>query len=69
MYKNLYNSAGTREEMICVKQTMEEMIGLASADECENITPEVVKKACARMKHGKKDVTGSYASDNVGRSF
>ena len=63
MYKDLYNSAGTREEMVGVKQNMAEMIGLAPAVECEKITPEVMKRACARMKHGKKDVTGSYSSD------
>ena len=62
MYNELYNSAGTKEEMNGVKQTISEMIGVSPA-ECEKITPEVVKRACARMKHGKKDVTGSYSSD------
>ena len=63
LYKDLYNSAGTKEEMFGVKETMNGMINQGSANQCERITEAVVKKACARMKPGKSDVTGNYTSD------
>ena len=63
MYKDLYNSAGTKKEMVGVKKTINEMISNESAEQCEKVTGAVVKKACLRMKPGKSDVTGSYTSD------
>ena len=63
MYKDLYNSAGTQEEMVHVKKTISDRIAATPASEYERLTAEVVKKACAKMKPGKKDVSGSYSSD------
>ena len=63
MYTDLYNSAGTKEEMVGIKNTIHEMINNESVEQCERVTGAVVKKACVRMKPGKSDVTGSYTRD------
>ena len=46
-----------------IKNVLKEMIGPDSINEVKKINGTVLKKACARMKLGKSDVSGSYCSD------
>ena len=62
-YKELYNSAGTEQEMGRLKEVMSCMIDCRSEGEVRMITAASVQNACNRMKGGKMDVTGSYSSD------
>ena len=62
-YEDLYNSAGTEEAMVNIKERLEQLISVTSGNEVERITGKIVKEACSRMKPGKIDVTESYSSD------
>ena len=62
-YSNLYNSASSMDTMAIIKNRLQELINESSHREIMKITGNVVKQACARMKPGKMDVTGSYSSD------
>ena len=62
-YEKLYNSAPSDEEMIAMKDALENMITLGSNDEVEKVTGNVVKEAVSKLKPQKTDVSGSYVSD------
>ena len=62
-YEDLYNSAGTEEAMIAIKELVQGNISELSGVEAMRITGKVVKQACLRMKSGKADVTGAFSSD------
>ena len=62
-YQDLYNSAGTEEAMVTIKEQLKLLINADGLDEVSKVTGDVVKAACGRMKPGKSDVTGSYSSD------
>ena len=63
VYEALYNSAGSSDEMNEIKEKLKDLIGLGSIAQVNRVTGKVVKEACARMKPGKADVTGSFTSD------
>lgn len=66
LYSELYNSAGTEDEVGKIKLELESLVTSKcsnSENEVSKITGEAVKKACARMKPGKCDVTEAYTSD------
>jgi hypothetical protein len=63
LYQELYNSAGTEQEMATLKEVMESMIDCRSEAEVSKVTAASVRHACKRMKSGKLDVTGSYSSE------
>ena len=65
-YEELYNSAGSDDAVDAIKAKLENMVSsdiLASKQEVEKVTGQVVKAACSRMLPGKMDVTESYTSD------
>ena len=62
-YKELYNSACTKEAVDAIKVRINNIISSKSINEVEKITASVVKAACNRMKAGKSDLSGSYSSD------
>ena len=63
VYKALYNSTETVDAMNEIKTQLEGLIGPDSVTDVNQITGEVVKMACCKMKPGKMDVSGSYTSD------
>ena len=63
LYEELYNSAGTEEEMSELKKVMEGLIDCRSEAEVRKITASTVRQACSKMKAGKMDVTSSYSSE------
>ena len=62
-YQDLYNSAGTEEAMVTIKEQLKLLINADGLEEVSKVTGDVVKAACGRIKPGKSDVTGSYSSD------
>ena len=65
VYKDLYNSAETRDEMNGIKERLEQRIDQGSISEISKITAASVKAAAATLKKGKADVSGSYSSDAI----
>ena len=63
VYEELYNSAPTVDSVNNIKNTINNLIGPGCMAEVDRVTGSVLKEACARMKPGKSDVTGSYSSD------
>ena len=63
VYEALYNSAESIDEMNAIKEKLREVIGPSSIPQVNKVTGKSVKVACANMKPGKSDVTGSYTSD------
>ena len=63
VYKTLYNSAESADEVNSIKSKINEVISPDSVHEVNKVTKDCVKKACTRMWPGKSDVTGSYTSD------
>ena len=63
VYKSLYNSAESADEVNAIKSKIKEVICPNSVNEVNKVTMDCVKKACTRMWPGKSDVTGSYTSD------
>ena len=65
VYSALYNSADSSEEMVNVKERVEDNIGEDSINEVQKITCATVKMAAVSMKKSKGDVTGSFSSDAI----
>ena len=63
VYKNLYNSASTQEEMAMLQTRVAELIKVNSMDEVDKVTGTRVKKAVCLMKPYKGDVSEGYSSD------
>ena len=63
VYRDLYNSADTTDEMEVIKERVEVKTTADSSHEVTKITASVVKLAAVLMKKNKGDVTGSYSSD------
>ena len=63
VYKSLYNSAESADEVNAIKSKIKEVICPTSVNKVNKVTMDCVKKACTRMWPGKSDVTGSYTSD------
>ena len=64
VYSNLYNSWGSEEEMVSIKQKVSALIQAeGSLGEVQKLTGQVVKKAACRMKAAKADVSGAFSSD------
>ena len=65
-YATLYNSAESRDEMIGIKDTLENIISnnlLQSEFEISKVSSAIVNQAIDLMKSNKSDVSGSYTSD------
>ena len=57
LYAELYNSAGTEEEVGRLKLHLNNQIAQDSLNEVKKITGDIVKKAAERLKPGKNDVS------------
>ena len=63
MYSALYNSAGSKKEMVVLKEKIRKLLGEEdSRAEVAKLTPEVVKRAAAMMKPHKMDVSQGFNS-------
>ena len=65
VYCELYNSDYTSEQMVEVKDSVEDRISQESENEVNRVTAESVKAAVAMMKKGKCDVSGSFTTDAI----
>ena len=65
VYKALYNSSGTQEEMEEIKGRVSEMIRADSMEEVNKVTSAVVKEAASLLKAGKTDVSEGFTSDAI----
>ena len=64
VYSSLYNSWGSEEEMVNIKQMVACLIqSEGSLTEVFKLTGEVVKKAACKMKPAKSDVSRAFSSD------
>ena len=63
LYEELYNSCSSEGEMTRLLQDLEEKINCQAEGEVSKVTAAVVRRACARMKGGRLDVTQAYTSD------
>ena len=63
VYKNLYNSAGTQEEMAMLHNRVAELIKMESINEVDKVTGIKVKEAVCLMKPNKGDISEGYTSD------
>ena len=63
VYSTLYNSAGTEEEMVDLRQIIGQLVTPTSLCEVEKITGNLVKSAACTMKPRKSDVSNYYTSD------
>ena len=62
-YEELYNSAGSGQQMELIKSSLSLSISQDSYYEVSKVTSSIVKQACSKMKTGKNDVTGAFSSD------
>ena len=62
-YKKLYNSVNDREELLKVKELLDERINLSSIHDVEKVTPSVVMEATKRLGENKSDPYHSFTSD------
>ena len=62
-YEDLYNSAGSSEEMLRLISELNRNICAADKVEVEKINGAIVKEAVQRLKSKKNDVSESYVSD------
>ena len=65
VYKDLYNSAETRDKMNGIKERLEKKIDQGIISEISNITAASVKAAAATLMNGKADISVSYSSDAI----
>ena len=65
VYSTLYNSSDSSQDMIGLKQSLNNAISNESLTEVNKITPQMVKSAASKMKPMKSDVSGSYTSDAI----
>jgi hypothetical protein len=65
VFSGLYNSSGTTEQMVELKQLLQSEISDNCLHEVNRITSAAVKEAACRMKPGKSDVSTSYTSDAI----
>ena len=65
VYSNLYNSAGTEDEMNELRTRLSQFINRDSVCEVTKLTGGKVKEAVHLMKSGKGDVSGSFSSDAI----
>ena len=63
VYSTLYNSAGTEEEMVDLRQIIGQLVTPTSLCEVEKITGNLVKSTACIMKPRKSDVSNYYTSD------
>ena len=63
VYRNLYNSASTQEEMAMLQTRVAELIKVNSMNEVDKVTGTRVKEAVCLMKPYKGDVSEGYTSD------
>ena len=63
LYSELYNSCSTEGEMKDLLQDLKNHIDCRAEGEVAKMTPQVVKRACNRMKPGRLDVSQSFTSD------
>ena len=64
VYMNLYNSWGSQEEMMLIKQQVAALVQTeGSVGQVEKVTGLIVKRAACKMKSNKSDVSGSFVSD------
>ena len=63
VYSNLYNSAGSQNEMTDLKSKVAQLIQSSSLAEVNKISGVKVKEAVGKMKPLKGDVSGGFTSD------
>ena len=63
VYEDLYNSADSSDAMNVIKEKLAMVIDHDSFEEVNKITSKTIKLACEKLKPGKMDVSGGYASD------
>ena len=68
VYKALYNSAGSKTDMLDLQKRIKQLIGHSSVEEVAKVTGEVVKEAALSMKPGKGDVSCGFSSDAILRA-
>ena len=63
VYEELYNSADSSDAMNVIKEKLAMVIDHDSFEEVNKINSKTIKLACEKLKPGKMDVSGGYASD------
>ena len=63
LYSELYNSCSTKGEMADLLQELKSQVDCRDEGEVAKMTPQVVKRACQRMKSGRLDVSQAFTSD------
>lgn len=63
LYNQLYNSCSTEEEVEVLLAGLRSKIDCRQEGEISKMTTAVVRRACSKMKPGRKDVSESYSSD------
>ena len=65
IYKELYNCVNDGEEVMKIKEEIEENINQNNLDDIKRVTPTEVKKAASKLKPGKGDPTYDFSSDCI----
>ena len=63
IYKKLYNSAGDRNELLDIKDTIENKVNMSNIEDVRKVTPEVVKEATKNLRNSKTDPVFDFDSD------
>ena len=63
IYSKLYNSVDDSDEMLLLKNAVENEINSGQLNEVENLTPDVMKLAASKLSDGKGDPVYSFSSD------
>jgi hypothetical protein len=65
IYSDLFNSVEDAENMARVSEVIENRVQSKDIADIEKVTPEVIKKATARLKPGKSDSVFIFTSDCI----
>ena len=63
IYSKLYNSVDDSDEMLLLKNAVENEINSGQLHEVEKLTPDVMKLAASKLSDGKGDPVYSFSSD------
>ena len=65
IFKELYNSANDKEELVGVLTEVEDRINESSLDDVQLVTPEIVKQASKKLQDSKSDPQLNFSSDCI----
>ena len=63
VYGDLYNSAGDKEEVLELKEAIENKVKLSQIEDVQKVTPAIVEEATNNLRNSKTDPVFDFDSD------